>query len=134
MNEPLTIFPKSVEIHGYQSQAFEAAGIDPRQPVEWSIEPKVGQINDKNGVYTAPGWLTVGKRVTVIVSNAGRTASAEVEVSALVLWTLLLGLYWVVMSISLLAIIMTQWRTLCPVCKPLDVAISPSLVTLTAKQ
>jgi len=131
MNAPLTISPKSVILRAHQSQAFELTNIDPAQPIEWTCEPKAGRLNDK-GIYTAPEFFWVGKRVTVTATNAGRTASSEVELSAAVFWTLTLGIYWIVLTALLLWLIIGRWTYLCPVCVTPEVVISPSITTLPA--
>ncbi len=132
MEKSLAVSPKSILLRAHQSQAFEVSGIDPTETVKWSIEPKAGEIDEDKGVYKAPPRFWIGKRITVTATCGTRVGHAQVELSAVVFWTWILGLYWVLLAGGLFAIIIGLWADMCPVCKPPDLVISPPIVTLTA--
>jgi len=82
----VTITPSAASISTAQTQQFTAVVSNAAtNNVVWSINPPVGTI-DQNGLYTAPGLLTVSTKITVTatsVSDSTRSGTASVTVTPL---------------------------------------------------
>ncbi|MEO8367741.1 MAG: protein kinase [Candidatus Solibacter sp.] len=73
----LVVTPARAVLQPGQSQQFSASGAD----VRWSVTPSVGTIT-RTGLYRSPLHNVVEQKVTVLATNSGLHASAELLLTA----------------------------------------------------
>ena len=84
---PLVIAPHSITLSGWESQTFQATHDGAVVSATWTLDPpQRGDIDAQTGVYRAPRWIPISKRVTVIAQSGAEFGTAAVELSASHTW------------------------------------------------
>jgi len=96
----------------------------------WALSPGFGDIST-GGLYTAPAVVLLSRAVTVsALDSAGHEIdNATVIVSSAKTWMILLGIFWTLLSLSLLGGLLANWPS--PT-RPASVTVYPPVVTLTS--
>ncbi|HTK77445.1 MAG TPA: hypothetical protein VL371_19430 [Gemmataceae bacterium] len=126
-SSPMKVVPSAAEVCPGDGLAFSVD--PPRAPDDWTIKPKVGEI-DKQGVYTAPKRV-MGRRQIVVTAHAGSEfATATLTLNDGPHIVRFLGGYGVLLALLVGAAVLLFWSALGTVRPVPLVLVNPPVVTL----